>query len=56
MGHDRLELGDPGVLGRLGGLDLPAALQVEHVGAVLEDGGLPAIDLAWLEPVLIAQV
>ena len=56
LGDDFLELGDPRVLGRLGRLGSTALLEIERVGAVLEDGRLPAVDLAGLESVLVTQV
>jgi len=33
-----------------------ALLHIEHISAVFEDGCLPAVDLAGLETVLVAQV
>ena len=41
--------------GRLGRLGLPALLDVEHVGAVLDQCRLPPVDLAGLEPVLVTD-
>jgi len=56
VGDGRLDLGDPCDLGRLRRLDVTSLLQIEHVGTVLEDGRLPATDLARLEAGLVTQV
>ena len=55
LGNTRFELGDLTSLDRLGGRT-PPSLALEGAGTVLEQLRLPAIELARLELVLIAQI